>query len=149
MTDPVIPLIDQVEEIRTKEGIVPKGSKSIVSRAYYDESVFKMFYFFENEDDFEMFKSFILNRKVSVSLSALEINSSGKMLDPGYILIVSLEDDYRPDLRTSIDNKNTYPAFLQSTIGEEITQIIDDLGHTLNHAGGMLKREYIKLVGIL
>ena len=30
MTDPVQPFLDQVEEVRTKEGIVPKGSKDII-----------------------------------------------------------------------------------------------------------------------
>ena len=146
MTDPVQPFLDQVEEVRTKEGIVPKGSKDIISRAYYDESVFAVFYFFENEEDYEMFKYQILNRKISVLLNALEIKSSGNMLHPGHLLIVTLNDDYRTDLRTSLDNTNTWPAFLQSTIGEELTRIVDDLGHNWNHAGGMLKREYLRLI---
>ena len=146
MTDPIIPLIEQLEETRTKEGIVPKGSRDIISRAYYDESVFAVFYFFENEEDFEMFKYQILNRKISVLLNALEIKSSGNMLNPGHLLIVTLEDDYRTDLRTSLGNINTWSAFLQSTIGEELIRVIDDLGHSWNHAGGMLKREYLRLI---
>ena len=146
MTDPVQPFLDQVEEVRTPQGIVPKGSRDIISRAYYDESVFAVFYFFENEEDFEMFKYQILNRKISVLLNALEIKSSGNMLNPGYLLIVTLEDDYRTDLRTSLGNINTWSAFLQSTIGEELIRVIDDLGHSWNHAGGMLKREYLRLI---
>ena len=146
MTVPVLPHLDQVEEVRTKEVIVPKGSKDIISRAYYDESVFTVFYFFENEEDFEMFKCQILNRKILVSLNALEIESSGNMLHPGHLLIVTLEDNYRTDLRTSLDNTNTWLAFLQSTIGEELTRVVDDLGHNWNHAGGMLKREYLRLI---
>ena len=145
MTDPVIPLIDQVEEKRTKEGIVPKGPKNIVSSTYHDESVFKMFYFFENEDDFETFKSFILSRNVSVSLSARQVKSSGKMFDPGFILIVTPPEEGYEFLKTPIDNTDTFAAWKSSLIGEEIDQIFDDLGHTNSHTGPMIKHEYIKL----
>tara|TARA_B100000953_G_C17763327_1_gene339752 strand:- start:79 stop:525 length:447 start_codon:yes stop_codon:yes gene_type:complete len=145
MTDPIIPFINQLEEKRTKGGIVPKGPKNIISSTYHDESVFKMFYFFEHESDFDMFKSLILSRNVSVSLSARQVKSSGKMFDPGFILIVTPPEEGYEFLKTPIDNTDTFAAWKSSLIGEEIDQIFDDLGHTRTHSGQMVKHEYIKL----
>ena len=172
MTEPVISLIDQLEETRTPIPREQEGSQGIVSRLYFPEDrgivtenvpdgfakdlpnkdrvtkTFKLFFFFENIKDFELFKTNIIMRNISVECHSRQVTKENKFFDrDGYLLILTLNDEDRQKIIDEMPNNENsgYITFTKTTISKEIHEMSNDIGLTIMDKGNLTEMEYRRL----